>query len=198
MPKFLKHVGQAVATGKKCVVVFRTIPGDANSCLVVETESLATAYHDTLVEAVESAAGQDDVDFYKVAQRLTFHDGRNMLEAMHLSGWLRKFPTEQIIMMPTPELKIGLRDLNSQLDQVDAGRTTSGDINRDGSVPEGKPAGVLDDADIANQMRNQASFFRSEADRLLKEAEALAPSSTANVQTAEDAPRAKRAYNRKK
>lgn len=190
MPTFLKHVGQSAATGKKCIVVFREIPGDTNSCLVVETESLPTNYHDNLVEAVESNAGQEDVDFYKVAQRLTFHDGRNMLEGLHLSGWLRKFNTEEIIMMPTPEIKIGLRDLNSQLSQ--GSKTSSGDISQSDS----KPAGVLDDKDIANQMRSQAAFFRSEAERLLKEAEALNPS-TVEAPAAE-APKVKRAYNKKK
>ena len=201
MPKFIKHVGQSVATGKKCVVVFRTIPGDENSCLVVETESLATPYHDSLVEAVESAAGQDDIDFYKVAQRLTFHDGRNMLEAMHLSGWLRKFPTDEVVMMPTPDLKIGLSELNKQLDQVNAGRTTSGDINQDGSAAEERnSAGTLSDSQIANQMRSQAAFFKQEAERLYKEAEALDPQSTGTVTElpVAEAPRVKRAYNRKK
>jgi len=194
MPTFLKHVGQVASTGKKCVVVFRTIPGEDNSCLVIETEGLATNYHDNLVEAVESPSGQEDIDFYKYAQRSTFFDGRNMLEAMHVSGWLRKFSTDEIIMMPTPEIKIGLNELNVQLNQNDVGRTTSGDISQ--PAPESKPAGVLDDKDIANQMRSQAAFFKSEAERLLKEANELDPSKTASV--VPEATKPKRAYNKKK
>jgi len=194
MPTFLKHVGQVTSTGKKCVVVFRTIPGEDNSCLVVETEGLATNYHDNLVEAVESPSGQEDIDFYKYAQRSTFFDGRNMLEAMHTSGWLKKFSTNEIIMMPTPEIKIGLNELNTQLNQTDAGRTTSGDISQ--PAQESKPAGVLDEKDIANQMRSQAAFFRKEAERLYNEAEAMDPQTTASVVA--DAPKPKRAYNKKK
>jgi hypothetical protein len=201
MPTFLKHVGQVASTGKKCVVVFRTIPGEESSCLVVETEGLATNYHDNLVEAIESQSGQEDIDFYKYAQRSSFFDGRNMLEAMHTSGWLRKYSTNEIIMMPTPEIKIGLNELNVQLNQASAGRTTSGDISQ--QTTESKPAGVLDDKDIANQMRSQAAFFKSEAERLYKEAEAMDPQTTAQITATPasevaEAPRVKRAYNRKK
>jgi hypothetical protein len=193
MPTFLKHVGQVASTGKKCVVVFRTIPGEETSCLVVETEVLGTNYHDNLVEAIESPGGQEDIDFYKFAQRNTFFDGRNMLEAMHVSGWLKKFSTSEIIMMPTPDIKIGLSELNAQLNQNDAGRTTSGDI----SQSESKPAGVLDDKDIANQMCSQAAFFRKEAERLLKEANDMDPTAVTASPVAE-ATKPKRAYNRKK
>lgn len=192
MPKFTKHVGQVVGTGKKCVVVFRSIPNDTNSCLVIQTEDIPSLYHDDLINAVESDSAQDDMDFYKYAQRTQFHDGRNMLEGSHLSGWLMKFPTNEIMMLPTLEHKILLKDLNTQLDQ--AGRTTSGDISQ--PAQESKPAGVLDEKDIANQMRSQAAFFRKEAERLYKEAEAMDPQSTTPVVA--DAPKPKRAYNRKK
>jgi hypothetical protein len=199
MPTFLKHVAQVASTGKKCVVVFRTIPGEETSCLVVETEGLATNYHDNLVEAVESPSGQEDIDFYKYAQRSTFFDGRNMLEAMHQSGWLKKYSTNDVIMMPTPEIKIGLNELNAQLNQNNAGRTTSGDIGQS----ESKPAGVLDDSQIANQMRSQAAFFKQEAERLYKEAEAMDPQTTAPLtatpaSNVAEAPKPKRAYNKKK
>jgi len=194
MPTFLKHVGQVASTGKKCVVVFRTIPNEETSCLVVETEVLGTNYHDNLVEAVESPSGQEDIDFYKYAQRNTFFDGRNMLEAMHISGWLKKFPTNEIIMMPTRDIKINLSDLNAQLDQNDSSRTTSSDI----SQSESKPAGILDDKDIANQMRNQAAFFRSEAERLLKEANTLDPQTITTASPVAEAPKPKRAYTKKK
>ena len=193
MPKFTKHVGQVVSTGKKCVVVFRTIPNDTTSCLVVLTEDIPTNYHDDLINAVESDSAQDDVDFYKYAQRTQFHDGRTIMQGLHSSGWLVKYPTTEITMLPTLEHKILLKDLNTQLDQT--GRTTSGDISQ--STPEGKPAGVLDEKDIANQMRSQAAFFRKEAERLLKEANDMDPSAVTASPVAE-ASKPKRAYNRKK
>ena len=198
MPTFIKHTGQVNSTGKKCVVVFRKLPGDGSNCLVVETESLPQLYHDTLIEAVESPAGQAEGDFFNFAQRSVFHDGVNMLQGMHQNGWLRKLPTFDVTMMPTPEMKINLAELNTQLDNLDsAGKTTSGSI----STPE-EPAnapGTLSDQQIANQMRSQATFFKQEAERLYKEAEALDPQITASAPvTITEAPRQKRAYNRKK
>jgi hypothetical protein len=179
MPQFLKHVGQIDATGKKCVVVFREIPGEESSCLVVETESLPQLYHDDLINAVESDSAQEDMDFYKYASRTVLHDGRNMLEAFHLSGWLRKLPNNQVTMLPTREVTIRLDELNRQINQLnDAGKTTSGDINNAAVVEETKPAGVLDDSQIANQMRSQADYFKKEAERLYAEAEALDPQTT--------------------
>lgn len=178
MPQFLKHVGQIDTTGKKCVVVFREIPGETDSCLVVETESLPQLYHDDVINAIESDSAQEDMDFFKYASRSVFHDGRNMLEAFHVSGWLKKMPTTQITMLPTREIKIRLDDLNTQLNQLDnAGKTTSGDINNQ-PTEESKPAGVLSDSQIANQMRSQAAFFRKEAERLYAEADELDPQTT--------------------
>jgi len=193
MPKFTKHVGQVVSTGKKCVVVFRTIPNDTSSCLVIQTEDIPSLYHDDLINAVESDSAQEDMDFYKYAQRTQFHDGRTILEGSHQSGWIVKYPTTEIMMLPTLEHKILLSDLNQKLDQ--AGRTTSGDISQ--PVSEGKPASVLDEKDIANQMRGQAAFFRKEAERLLKEADNLDPTAVTALPVAE-ALKPKRAYNKKK
>jgi len=198
MPAFLKHVGQVTSTGKKCVVVFRKLPGDNNSCLVVETEGIPQLYHDALIEAVESPGGQAEADFFNFAQRSVFHDGVNMLEGLHQNGWLRKLPTQEVTMMPTPEIKINLAELNTQLDNLDpAGKTTSGSI----STPE-EPAnapGTLSDTQIANQMRSQAAFFKKEAERLYAEAEALDPQTTvAPTAEVKEMPRQKRAYNRKK
>ena len=185
MPQFLKHVGQIDTTGKKCVVVFREVPGESDSCLVVETESLPQLYHDDVINAIESDSAQEDMDFYKYASRSVLHDGRNMLEAFHLSGWLKKMPTTQVTMLPTREIKIRLDDLNAQINQLNnAGKTTSGDINNQ-PVEESKPAGVLSDSQIANQMRSQAAFFRKEAERLYAEAETLDPQTTTSQKTTE-------------
>lgn len=214
MPKFTKHVGRVETSGKKCVVVFREIPNEPTSCLVVETESLPSIMHDDLQQAVESATAQSDMDFYKYAQRTTFNDGRNMLDALHLSKLLKKYKTSEIVMMPDINVSIALSELNDQLSALNAGKTTSGDIGKGHEPPPltQKPAGVLDDADIAKQMRSQAEYFSKEAARLLKEAEELSPSKqTIKIKKSEEkvlmsanediqisTPKVKRAYNKKK
>jgi hypothetical protein len=201
MPEFIKHVGQVNQSNKKCVVVFREIPGEESSCLIVETESLPELYHDDLINAVESHGSQSDMDFYKFAQRSTFHDGTNMLESLHLKGLLKKVSVNEITMIPTRDATILLADLNSQLRQINnEGRTTSGDINATVDEPqESNSPGTLSDKQIANQMRSQAEYFQREANRLLKEAEALDPGKTVNSSATEavvDKP--KRKYTKKK
>lgn len=200
MATFLKHVGQVSSTGKKCVVVFRTIPGEENFCLLVETESLSSNFHDDLQTAVESQRAQETVDFYTYAQRETFHNGRNMLNALHQSGWLKKIATSDVIMKPTLEINISLAELNQQLGKLDTSKTSSADIGRNmaETVTESKPAGVLDDQQIADSMRQQATQFRAEADRLLKEADVLSPSVKTKQTVAASEAKPKRAYNKKK
>ena len=165
MPRFIKHVGQTIDTNKKCVVVFRALPDDENNCLIVETESLPADYHDYLIKAVESSTAQTEMEFYTFASRSTFMDGTNMLQSLHKNGWMRKRRVDEIEMIPAQGVTINLKDLNSQITQVAV----------EESAPKTKPAGVLSDSDIANQMRSQAAFFRKEAERLLAEANDLDP-----------------------
>ena len=186
MAKFIKHVGKIVSTGRKCVVVFREIPNEPSSCLVVETESLPTIMHDDLQKAVENAAAQSDMDFFKYTQRTTFNDGRNMLAALHESKLLNKYPTSDIMMMPNVNTSILLSELNTQLGAINGAKTTSTDIGKTQEpqpLNAGKTPGVLDDVDIANQMRAQAAYFNKESARLLKEAEALSPLQKSNSTT---------------
>jgi hypothetical protein len=177
---FIKHVGQTIDTNKKCIVVFRSVPNDENSCLIVETEALPANYHDKLIESVESPSAQSEMDFFNYAQREVFHDGNNMLQALHKFGWLKKKQVDQIEMMPTPGVTINLRELNKQLSGIN-----------EQSQPEKTP-GVLSDKDIANQMRSQAAFFKKEYERLTAEADTLDPqttmpaASTASVQDTAD------------
>jgi len=53
MAQELKHIGRVKATNKKCVVAYRTLPGDAYSCLIVPTENMPDIFHDALINLVE-------------------------------------------------------------------------------------------------------------------------------------------------
>jgi hypothetical protein len=169
---FIKHVGQTIDTNKKCIVVFRTLPGDEGSCLIVETEALPANYHDKLIESVESPTAQSEMDFYSFAQREVFHDGNNMLQAMHQFGWLKKKQVDQIEMMPAPGIAINLRELNKQLNDIK---------EQADQKQQEKTAGVLSDKDIANNLRSQAAFYLKESKRLIEEAKALDPQTTTTV-----------------
>ncbi len=41
----LKHVGRIISTKQRCLVAYRTLPGDSHYCLVIPSDSLTDAYH---------------------------------------------------------------------------------------------------------------------------------------------------------
>lgn len=178
MPSFTKHVGRT-DDKKKVVVVFRQMPEEVDQCLVVYTQALKEQYHDELMRFVEGHA-QNDVELYKAASRESFYDGYPVLESLHLNKALVKVPTSSVTMTPTPGLEIKLDELNAQLNQIAASKTTSGDIS--GDVPmannvtqNARTSGTLDDKAIADGMRRQAMMFETEAKKLKEQADKLDP-----------------------
>lgn len=183
MAQFIKHVG-VNGQGKKCVVVFREVPGDSEFALVVPTEALPTLYHDDLIAAIENVNCQKDLDPSDFLFRQSFHDGTNMLNTMHQKGWLVKVPTKSIAMTPKPGVEINLVELNKQLKQIQneqaaQGSTRSSDVAN--NAPANNPPGVISDEQLATRYRRQAAQFKAEAERLLKEAEELDPKGAAVV-----------------
>jgi len=187
MAKFIKHVGVA-GKDKKVIVVFREVPGDPESALVIPMGNLSALHHDDLICAIESPAAQVMLEPSEYLFRQSFHDGTNMLNTIHQKGWMVKVPTKSIVMIPTPGVKINLADLNKELNQIARqtaiaavnsastnGSTRSGDIAKNTATPAASPAGVIDDASLANKFRAQAATFQAEAKRLLGEASALDP-----------------------
>ena len=65
----LKHVGRIKSTGKRVVVAYRTLPGDAHHALVIPTEGLSDSYHNSLISTVESNAGQEAYEFAEAMDR---------------------------------------------------------------------------------------------------------------------------------
>lgn len=108
----LKHIGRVKATNKKCLVAYRTLPGDAYNCLIVSTENLPDSYHDSLINLVESNTGQTAYEFADALARTNFSDGSIMLAALHSQGRLVKVGTDQIEMTPQPAVSILLAELN--------------------------------------------------------------------------------------
>lgn len=108
----LKHVGRIRATKKKVLVAYRTLPGDAYSCLVVPTESLDDQYHNAIINLVESPAAQSAYEFAEVLDRTQFPDGSRMLPSLHSKGRLVKVSTDQVEMTPNTSASILLSELN--------------------------------------------------------------------------------------
>jgi hypothetical protein len=201
MAQNLKHVGRMKASGKRVLVAFRTLPGDAYSCLVVPTENLPDDMHNAIINLVESNAAQTSYEFAEALDRTQFPDGSRMLPHLHATGRLIKTPTSSVEMTPVPGVSVLLSELNqiiaeqrgiavddlhirpSENDKkteakeiasatempTDASKTTSSSVNQSEDTS-------------SMSIEDQAKRFRSEADRLSKQAadlrrqaEALAP-----------------------
>ena len=97
--RHFKHIGElADASKAKVVIMYRSVPGEPNNCLVVGTKFLPDIYHNGLMKAVESAGGQDAEEFADYAGRQTFADGTNMLAMLHNDNYIKKFKTNEIMV----------------------------------------------------------------------------------------------------
>lgn len=196
----VKHVGQVANTGLKCVVVFREIYDengnvtDPNHCLIVETERLPDMEHDDMVRVVESPTAQESQEFYNVAHRNMFSDGINMLVKLNKRGYLKKYPTNQIMMTPNSSTSIPLSEINeivrkqktgmspqdienSMVDDTDSAPRTSTSLSQSQTIDQAVPTGeeVLNDGALAKTMLEQADTYENEVKRLREEAYAMAP-----------------------
>jgi len=188
----LKHVGRIVSTGRKCLVAYRTLPGESDHCLVVQTENLPDEQHNALINLVESGSGQESGEFAEVLARANFPDGSIMLAALHTQGKLTKVPTSQVEMLPNFNVKINLAELNVLIAQqnnvaVDdlAIKSSSAkvEVKEVGSVNE-MPAETNDLGKTTSASVNEtyveptkfdsaeaeAKHYRSQADKLAKQA----------------------------
>ncbi len=190
----LKHVGRFVANGRKCLVAYRTLPGDANNCLVVQTENLSDDQHNALISLVESPAAQDANEFAEVLARAPFPDGSVMLANLHVNGKLVKIPTDQVEMVPNFQTKILLSELNATIAQQlgvaidDLAITDPRKLNSDTEVKEiatvkempSEKADVtkttsasVNETEVPTSFTSaeaEAKFYRSQADKLAKQA----------------------------
>ena len=187
----LKHVGRVVATGKKCLIAYRTLPGDAYSCLIVPTENLPDSYHDALINLVESNAGQTANEFAEALDRTQFPDGSRMLPALHSQGRLLKVPTNQIEVLPNNSTSVMLSELNQIIadnlgipvdelaiksESKKQDTSNKEEVSTDEGVAKTTSASVNQSeivtpkVDPSEDPIGAAKYYRSQADKLSKEA----------------------------
>ena len=173
---FVKHVGKH--NNKKVVVLWNQIPGVEDMCLVTYTETLPRQYHDDLITVLESPQGQASKELNEVLHRSLLKDGRNMLTTLHSEGWIKKVPTNQVIVTPTPTSNVRLDELNGLIKKMSEGEEAVKKLAeldsqlgmRDKTKPELKSGptikesaktvdaanGILDDTQLAKQRVAQA------------------------------------------
>ena len=97
--RHFKHIGELADGSKaKVVILYRTVPGEADNCLVVGTKFLPDLYHNGLMKAVESEGGQSADELADYIGRQTFADGTNMLAMLHNDNYIKKFKTKEIMV----------------------------------------------------------------------------------------------------
>ena len=186
----LKHVGRIKDTGKKVLVAFRTLPGDAYSCLVVPTENLPDEYHNAIINLVESPAAQQSYEFAEALDRTQFPDGSRMLPFLHANGRLVKVSTAQVEMTPVIGSSVMLSELN-QLIAEQRGiavddlhiQPESHDVAKEVASVKNMPVENSDVSKTTSQSVNEtaeptsfdnaeseAKHYRSQADKLAKQA----------------------------
>jgi hypothetical protein len=179
----LKHVGRVKATNKKVLIAYRTLPGEANACLVVPTENLPDAYHDALINLVQSTTGQDAYEFAEAMDRTQFPDGSRMLPALHASRRLIKIGTGEIEMTPTSGYSILLSELNQviaeqrgiSIDDLSLKESLDSkieEVKKTAVVSEVvKPTAIQEDIQtVFDSPDSEAKYYRSQADKLAKQA----------------------------
>lgn len=197
--KTLKHIGKIKNTGSKVLVIFRTLPGESNMCLVLPVANLPDQYHDSIMTLVETDQAQEAFEFGEIMHIRPFPDGRPMLLAMQQDNRLQKIVTDSVIMTPTPNTNINLSDLNVMIAEQkncsiddlctfvkgapkkqDATKTNSPKSETESTTTpplraQATDNAVLSDKDLAKSYRSQADALYKEAARLRKEADSLDP-----------------------
>lgn len=190
MAKFFKHIGEH--NGKKVVIVEKSIPGEPHMCAVIYTSIIPSKFHDDIMKVLDSAEGQAEQEFGLILNRRIGSDGINILQSIAQEGYLKKAPTNQVIVKPNAKSSIRLDELNSLLKMAGEGeeaiqklekleRESGLKDNRKISPQGNNPANnvvapavdVLDDTVLAKNYISQSTRMKAEAASLLVEAERL-------------------------
>jgi len=211
----VKHVGRIKNTGVKVITVFRTLPGESDSALVIQVNQLKDEYHDAIMQLLETDQAQEAFEFGEMLFIRHFPDGRPMLSALQQDGRLQKVSTSDVLMTPTVNASVPLDQLNvliaeqkncavdelcnfvsgaqanAQAKKAQEDKKNSAPTTEAVSAPvraQAAPDAVLTDTDIAKSYRSQADSMYKEAARLRKEADALdPPKKKATAKTSEEA-----------
>ena len=160
MADIMKHVAEW--QDRKCLVLFREVPGEPENALVVMSGELGTTQHDELIREVESLEAQNNNNLADVLNGRNFSDGRIMLRALHEDKLITKVPVSEVVMLPTTKDKIPLQDLNDSIAEIEAG------------IEADKPQFAdTSEIDAVNQVERPRALSEREAEEQLEIAQSL-------------------------
>lgn len=193
----IKHIGRH--GDRKVAILFREVPNEDHMCLVIYPETLPTHIHDSIMRTLESPVGQQATNLAEALHRGMLPDGRPQLEALHREGMIKKVPTSQVIVTPTPTSSVKLDELNRIVKEMDTGeaavkrlqeldrntgivdpatkRKAEAEFKRSKERVTSDPVsalvstdGALDDKTIAANLLSQAKRMEIEAKGMIAEA----------------------------
>lgn len=197
---FHRHVGKIKSTSQRCLVVFRQVPDEPDSCLVTITDQLPDRYHTDIVNGVESISAQNELEFASYAARTPLSTGENMLSWLHGQGRLKKISCDDVTMLPAPNQVISLKELNEHLDNIKKENEPNkpADPVQPATVPEQADTqgtgSAIGDRQLAKNLLSQALTYEKEVIRLREQAYEIAP----NLKPKEDKPKRTRKSPAKK
>jgi hypothetical protein len=179
---FLKHIGKH--NNRKVVVVYRKVPGEDHMALVTYTDNLPSNFHDSIMENLESPAGQAAEELADILFRNLLPDGRSILQAMHAEGFIKKVQTNQVILTPTAKSSARLDEINQILDDMATGKDAAKKMkDLDDNAGLVDPTAVknadvvvadpMSDSSIAHDLLTQSQKMAAEAEGLLAESRRL-------------------------
>ena len=177
------------SNGARVVVVYRTLPSDPHSALVVGTQGLTDMYHDGLMTVVESESGQTANELAEILAVRKFADGSNMLAHLHTNGHLKKVPTTSVVMTPSTKDQIPLDKLNGIIaeqrgiaieelavnDGSQQDKTVAPKKAKKEEVVESVTSTTSDFELTSSELRSRADALYKEAAKLRKQADDLDP-----------------------
>lgn len=186
--EMLKHTGQVINTGKRCVILLLELPERPGYCLIAETDSLPERIHDPLMNILKSNEAQNAKNLLEVLYRRIMPDtGRNFLLELHNLGYLRAEPAENIYIVPRNNIKVKASDVirelkkieGSQKNEVNYSETVSNEtIERNLNLYEENlnASDSEKNIEIAKNILIQAKMLEEDAKRLREKAYKIAPS----------------------
>ena len=180
----MKHVGKMKNNNAKVAIVFRTIPGDPYSALVVGTNQLGDSYHNALIDLIQESSAQQANELADILSVRSFPDGSNMLEWLHTRGHLKKVPTTGVLVTPTPSTSVSLDELNKLIAEqkgvsledlaVNDGKTPKKAAKEDVTKTTSQSvSGEAEKAEVIVEGEETPAQLRSKADALFKQAQQL-------------------------
>lgn len=94
----IKHIGKLKDSNANVAIIFRTVPGEPENALVIGPKFLDNNYHDSFMKALESNEGQNAFELGTHLAKSRFSDGVEMLPFLHQNNFLKKVPTNNVIV----------------------------------------------------------------------------------------------------